>query len=159
MSLFWDMLHSKLTSSLLIYQYHSFIIDKMSFVTRPNEMVLWVGFAFGVLAVKVKVRDPWQWPILMLHIFWYLILSIQVVSILPPRFWWQQISWSYCAASRTLGLMAWRNFNLNKKVSLVCCSYASHLVCHCFSVRLSPCRLLFSFFFSYFFQNLNLLRR
>jgi len=41
----------------------------MSFVTRPNEMVLWVGFAFGVLAVKVKVRDPWQWPILMLHIF------------------------------------------------------------------------------------------
>jgi len=26
------------------------------------------------------------------------------------------------------------------------CGYASHLVCHCFSVRLSPCRLPFSFF-------------
>jgi len=47
MSLFWDMLHSKLPSSLLIY--HNFITDKMSF--RPNEMVLWVGFAFGLLAI------------------------------------------------------------------------------------------------------------
>jgi len=24
--------------------------------------------------------------------------------------------------------------------------YASHLICHCFSVQLSPCRLPFSFF-------------
>jgi len=29
MSLFWDMLHSKLTSSLLLY--HNFIIDKISY--------------------------------------------------------------------------------------------------------------------------------
>jgi len=33
-------------------------------------MVLCVGFAFGLLAVQV--RDAWQRPILMLHMFWYL---------------------------------------------------------------------------------------
>jgi len=31
-----------------------------------------------------------------------------LVSILPPRLWRQQIGWSYCAASRTFGLVAWR---------------------------------------------------
>jgi len=30
------------------------------------------------------------------------------VSIKPPRCWWQQPVWSYCAASRRFGLMAWR---------------------------------------------------
>jgi len=38
------------------------------------------------------------------------------VSISPPIFWRQQIGWSYCAASRTFGLVAWPNSN--KKVSL-----------------------------------------
>jgi len=31
------------------------------------------------------------------------------VSILPTIFWQQQIRWSYCAASRRFGLVAWRN--------------------------------------------------
>jgi len=30
----------------------------------------------------------------------------KVVSILPPRCWRQHISWSYCAASQTFGLVA-----------------------------------------------------
>jgi len=30
----------------------------------------------------------------------------KVVFILPPRCWWQQIGWSYCAASQTFGLVA-----------------------------------------------------
>jgi len=34
---------------------------------------------------------------------------IEVVSVLPPWFCWQLISWSYCATSRRFGLMAWRN--------------------------------------------------
>jgi len=32
-----------------------------------------------------------------------------VVSILPAIFWQQQISWNYCAGSRTFSLVAWRN--------------------------------------------------
>jgi len=38
------------------------------------------------------------------------------VSILPAIFWQQQISWSYCAASRRFGLVAW--CNTKKKVTL-----------------------------------------
>ena len=45
------------------------------------------------------------------HLFYF-----KVVSILPPRCWRQQISWSYSATSRTFGLVAWRN--TNKKVTL-----------------------------------------
>jgi len=41
----------------------------------------------------------------------------KLVSILLPRCWWQQISWSYCAASRTFGLVAWHNTKKNKKVT------------------------------------------
>ena len=48
------------------------------------------------------------------------------VSILPPMLWWQQISWSYCAASQTFGLMAWHN--LNKKVSLSCSQRVSRSI-------------------------------
>jgi len=40
MSLFWGMLHSKLTSSLLIY--HNFIIDKMSYQAEWNGFVGWI---------------------------------------------------------------------------------------------------------------------
>jgi len=81
------------------------------------------------------------------------------VSVLPPRFWRQQIVWSYCAANGTFGIVAWRNSNKSVKIvmQLACCGYASHLVCHCFSVRLSPCRLPFSFFTSFkTFQSLRL---
>ena len=42
-------------------------------------------------------------------------LNLKVVSILPVIFWRQQISWSYCAARRRFGLVAWRN---KKKVTL-----------------------------------------
>jgi len=42
------MLHSKLTSSLLIYIIISYLTKCFS---RLNEMVLWVGFAFGLLAI------------------------------------------------------------------------------------------------------------
>jgi len=38
------------------------------------------------------------------------------MSILPPRFWRQLINWSYCAASRRFGLVAWRN--TKKKLTL-----------------------------------------
>jgi len=38
-----------------------------------------------------------------------------VASILLPWCWRQQIGWSYCAASRTFSLMAWRK---SEKTSL-----------------------------------------
>jgi len=63
----------------------------------PNEMDLRVGFAFGLLAIGKRA-------LAYINVS-YVLISIYVVSILPPRFWWQQISWSYCAASRTFGLM------------------------------------------------------
>jgi len=43
---------------------------------------------------------------------WEPLLS--VVLILPPRCWQQQIGWSYCAASRKFGFVAW--CNTKKKV-------------------------------------------
>jgi len=55
------------------------------------------------------------------------------VSIFPPRFWQQQISWSYCAASRTFALVAWRNSN--KKVSLSCNQHAARSVVVMLHVR------------------------
>ena len=48
------------------------------------------------------------------------------MSILPPRFWRQLISWSYCAASWTFVLVAWRNSN--EKVSLSCNQRAARSV-------------------------------
>jgi len=32
-----------------------------------------------------------------------------LVSILLPRCWRQQLSWSYCATSQRFGLLAWYN--------------------------------------------------
>ena len=70
----------------------------------------------------------------------------EVVPILPPIFWRQQISWSYCAPSL-------RKFESKGQFAMqsVCCSQcsgnASCLVCHWFSVRISPQSL---FFFSFF---------
>ena len=40
MSLFWEMLHSKLTSFLLIY--HNLIIEKMSYQAEWNGFVGWI---------------------------------------------------------------------------------------------------------------------
>jgi len=80
-----------------------------------------------------------------------------VVFILPPRCWQQQIDWSYCNASRTFGLLAWRNWNKKDNLAherrVARSNYAARLVCHCFSVRLSPWWLTFSFTF---FKNLGL---
>jgi len=44
--------------------------------------------------------------------------NIKVVSILPAIFWRQQIGCSYCAGSRWFSLVAWRNMNTKKKVTL-----------------------------------------
>jgi len=44
-------------------------------------------------------------------------VKFKVVSILLVIFWWQQISWSYCAANRRFGLVAWHN--TKKKVTLL----------------------------------------
>jgi len=54
------------------------------------------------------------------------LCSKKVVSTLVPRFWRQQIGWSYCAASWRFSLVAWRN--LNKKVSLSCSQRAARSV-------------------------------
>ena len=54
------------------------------------------------------------------------------MSLLPPRFWRQQIGWSYCATSWTFGLVAWSN--LNKKVSLSCHRRAAHSIAVLFHI-------------------------
>ena len=53
-------------------------------------------------------------------------INLKVMSILQPRVWQQHIGWSYCAISRTFGLVAWRNSN--EKVSLSCNRHAAHSV-------------------------------
>jgi len=84
--------------------------------------------------------------------------KVKVVSMLPPRCWRQQIGWSYCAASRTFSLVAWRNIKKRVTLSGTRCpargvrGQVLWLLCQGLAVRLSPCKL--SFFFFAFFQAL-----
>jgi len=48
------------------------------------------------------------------------------VPVSPPRFWQQQITWSYCATSQTFSLVAWRNSN--EKVNFSCNQRAARSV-------------------------------
>jgi len=95
-------------------------------------------------------KGQWTENLLLLCIWDYFIgnknrLEPAEVSILPSRCWWQQIDWSYYAASWTFGLVALRNSN--KKVSL-CIKSCMPLLFG----RLSPWWLPFF----YFFKNLGL---
>jgi len=74
---------------------------------------------------------------------------------LLPRCWRQQIGWSYCAASQTFSLVAWRN--TKKKVTLSgtrCPARGVTVKCHgCYAIgwRFDSCLANFHCFFFAFF--------
>ena len=69
--------------------------------------------------------------------FWIHCHFCKIVSILPSIFCWQQIGWSYCAASQTFGLVAWHNSSIKSVFHAIgvllivgYTGYASSLVKH-----------------------------
>ena len=88
-----------------------------------------------------NLKDPWRFSNPLQYLF------IKIVSILLAIFWQQQISWSYlCRQSkiRSRGMTPFQQKGHIVRKTLPClwCNgYVLQLLCQCFSVRLSPCRL------------------